>query len=1019
MLMLVGLVSGRTAMAQSQASTGQIVGTVVDQQGAAIVGAEVTVTNTETGLKRVVQTNSAGQYRVVLLPAGRYDVSAEASGFQRMVQSGVIVTVGSSVDVNFALRVGEITETVEVTAAIGVETTRPEAGALVNTTAIRDLPINGRRFQDFVTLTPTVQVEPQRNQLSIAGQRGINANISIDGADYNEPFFGGIRGGERSNNAFTIPQEAIAEFQVVTTGYSAEFGRSTGGIVNAITKSGTNEFHGSAFYLLRHKELTAEDAFGQVSLGTQQQFGGSLGGPVIRDKMFFFGAIERQDFTTPRQVFFSRLVGITPTPETQEAFDFYKSLEEPFDQTNDATSFLIRTDNQFGLRHRLAIRYNFSDNNAENANATGDAITPLTRRALSTNGTEKDRTHTVVGQFTSTLSPTVINELRLQYSREERPRPANSFTPHVGTTIGEFGTRSFLPTTLTDWRFQAAEALTWNPGRHSFKFGFEWNHVFVDQLFGFNQTGNFFVSGSDVNEVLELLSVGGPTPHRFDSRRVSYFRQIGNLTLTADMDEVAFYGQDSWRLSNTFTLTYGLRWEGAFNPEPEANNTDLINRVRGFPFPLGRVDPTFIPDNTDQVMPRVGFAWDPTGNGRTVIRAHGGIYYAHTPLLLFAAPLNNFRLPPGDLSIRLPLSVPAGDSRDTVYEQLLAIGIDLDQFSLGNLPLISAEEVQRVAEALGVSVDPFAGARVITWADNFENPRSVQWGFGVEHELVRGLTAGVRFDYINTVHLERNRDYNLPEPIIRSDDLSQRPFFGLRSGGRRPVSTLDRVTLRESSARSLYRAFTFRVNYLHTRVQFNAYYTLSWNYSDDDNERSAGGLSYENGFDLQPEYSFSRLDARHLFVFSTVVPLPLGFEISALGRVRSARPLDPIVGFDANEDRGGTDRPFRAPGVPFRRNSFRDRATTDVDLRILKGFTLWNENAKLQLSLEFFNLFDLDNVTFGRTAQIYGLGVDPATGNTLPPADTFRRLRLADGSFDKSNIPGSPFQAQVGLRLIF
>ncbi|MCS6806337.1 MAG: carboxypeptidase regulatory-like domain-containing protein [Acidobacteriota bacterium] len=1022
--LLIGFFGVTHAMAQSQASTGQIVVTVLDPQGAAIVGAQVTVSNPATGLTRTVQTNDVGQFRLVLLPPGTYDVTIEATGFQRVVQKNVVVSVGSSVDVNVVMSVGSVSEVVEVQATIGVETTRQESGAVVNNIAIRDLPINGRRFQDFVTLTPAVQIEPQRNQISFSGQRGINSNISIDGADYNNPFFGGIRGGERSNNAFTIPQESVGEFQVVAAGFNAEFGRSSGGIVNVITKSGTNEYHGSAFYQLRHKELNSKDALGQLALGTQHQFGGSIGGPIVREKMFFFGSAEFQEFSTPRRVLFARLIGVTPTPETQEAFNLFKSLEGPFTQTNDAQAFLVRTDNQFGPNHRLAVRYNFSNNKALNANATGDAISPLTNRALSNNGTEKDRTNTIVGQFSSIFTPTVINELRVQYSRELRPREANARLPNVDTAIGNFGSRNFLPTTLTDWRFQISQALTWNAGRHSFKFGGEWNHTFADQIFGFNQFGAFVVSGTNVDAILRTLSrtPGVATDNRFDDASVVYRRQLGNLALKGEMDEIAAFGQDSWRIRNNFTLYYGLRYEAQLNPEPEVNNTSVYELVRNFNFPRGRIDPARIPDNTDQWMPRLGFAWDPFSEGKTVIRANIGIYYARTPLLLMASPLNNFRLPPGDLSIQLPLAVPAGNPNNTVYRQLLAIGVDLNRFNLDNLPIISIEDVQRVASALGLPApNPFSGANLITWAPNYRNPRALQWSAGVEHELFRGFTTGAEFSYVNTVNLQRSIDYNLPVPIVRATDRSQRPFFGLRSRAlSRPIPTLGTVLVRESSAHALYRGFTFRAGLQRSRIQFQAFYTLSWNYSDDDNERSATGQEDTNdAYNLRPEYHYSRLDARHLFSFNGVYSLPLGFDIGAIWRVRSARPLNPLTGADTNEDFFTNDRPMRTPGELFLRNSFRDRATQAFDLRILKGFNLWNEQRKLQLSVEFFNLFNSDNVTFGSQSAIYGLGIDPATGQPAAIDARFRRLRLADGSYDPNNTPGTPFQAQVGVRFIF
>ncbi|HEU0106651.1 MAG TPA: carboxypeptidase regulatory-like domain-containing protein, partial [Vicinamibacteria bacterium] len=298
---------GASAHAQSQATTGEVNGRVTDAQGGVLPGATVTLTNPANGHARTVTTGAEGYYVAPLLPPAAYDASFEMSGLQT-VKRKANVTVGSSITLNVSLGVGGVKEEVTVVSeAPLLETTSSVRTSTLDQTAIANLPINGRRFQDFITLTPTVQVDPSRGQLSFSGQRGINSNISVDGADFNQPFFGGIRGGERSNNAFTIPQEAIQEFQVASAGYSAEFGRSTGGLVNAITKSGTNEFRGSAFYLNRNKDWAEKNAFGQKAAPTQQQFGGSVGGPLQKDKAFFFGAIEKQLFTNTRQVLFDRL----------------------------------------------------------------------------------------------------------------------------------------------------------------------------------------------------------------------------------------------------------------------------------------------------------------------------------------------------------------------------------------------------------------------------------------------------------------------------------------------------------------------------------------------------------------------------------------------------------------------------------------------------------------------------------------------------------------------------------------
>ncbi len=293
------------ARGQSQATTAEINGRVVDAQAAVLPGVTVTARSPETGYVRSVVTNEEGVFSLPLLPPGAYELTVELPGFGTFKQT-VRPTVGATITINPTLQVAGLAESITVSAAAPVvETSATVRTTTVDLEAIENLPINGRRFQDFITLTPTVQVDTSRGQLSFAGQRGINSNVSIDGADYNQPFFGGIRGGERSNNAFTIPQEAIKEFQVVASGYSAEFGRSTGGLVNAITKSGTNTPRGSLFYVNRNREWAEVNAFGQNAAPTQQQFGGSIGGPIIQNRLFYFVAAELQRLENTRNVVFS------------------------------------------------------------------------------------------------------------------------------------------------------------------------------------------------------------------------------------------------------------------------------------------------------------------------------------------------------------------------------------------------------------------------------------------------------------------------------------------------------------------------------------------------------------------------------------------------------------------------------------------------------------------------------------------------------------------------------------------
>ncbi len=1056
------LVAPRVA-AQAQAGTGQVVGTVYDASRSVVAQASVTLSAKDTGLQREEKTDQEGGYRFALLPVGNYTLTFTYTGM-KTYKVDVEVTVGAALTVNADLQVGGVTQTVEVTATNLIESTAPSADALIGVRAIEELPINGRRFQDFVTLTPSVQIEPQRQGISFVGQRGINGNVTIDGTDYNEPFFGGIRGGERANNAFTIPQEAISQFQVVASGYSVEFGRSSGGIVNATTKSGGNTFHGSAFLFARNGSLAKQDAFGRDAITSLYQEGGSIGGRIRRDKAFFFAAFEDQQNNNPHVVVFHRLDGFTPTATQQEAFNFYQPQQGPFTQTNDALTGFGRLDYNFTQNHRVNLSYHYSKNTGNNAVSTGDAIQPETNRAQSNNGIEGDRTNTVVGQWTGIFSPRFVVETRGQYSLENRPRISNSTLTGISDAIAVTGARNFLPTALDDYRVQLAGNATWTLGRHAVKFGGEYDFVHANQFFLFNQFGVFNVntpagpSAAATGALLQLLSFNPGVNNRFDNTLVSYSVNIGNGLLNADLKQVAMFLQDTWRLTPRLTLTAGFRWEGYVNPKSDTSNSTLYNQVKNFAFPIGLTnDPANLPNNYDQYMPRLGLAWDPAGNAKTVIRANAGFFYAPTPLIVLAAPLNNYRAIPGDLSVTLPLALPkgfvctplyTGDTCKTIYSQLLRIGVDLNQAQLNNLPKITPAQITQIATSLGLAnPNPFAGAAPISAANDYKSPRAWQWSVGIEREVAKGLTLGADFNYVNTVHLERDRNLNLPAPVTCAAlsavctkvDLSLRPCFGIHGGNCsqfRPIPALGDVTIRQTNARSRYDGLTLRSKYRRGRVQFQAYYTLSYNYSDDDNERLASGFDYDNGFNLGPEYGFSRLDARHNAQVNGLIDLPFGFTISSLGRFRSGRPIDALVGFsDINGDNNSFgDRAFQAPGVPFQRNSFRDRRQLNVDLRVAKLFHLPWEGKTVSVSADFFNLFNAANILYQsgtpspfQPTTNYGLGVDTA-GNVLPAATAFRQLTdtsnpnfcsKSSSCYNTFNSPGSPFTAQLGVRFQF
>ncbi|MFN8688180.1 MAG: carboxypeptidase regulatory-like domain-containing protein [Acidobacteriota bacterium] len=1008
-------------LAQADANKGQIVGTITDPNAAVIAGAKISLKNLGTGATRELSSAGNGTYRAVLLDPGQYEISANASGFAENKRSGVVLNVGSTVTVDIRMSVQSTSTTVDVGETL-LQDAVPVASALVNSIAITNLPINGRRFQDFVLLTPMTAVEGStRNQISFAGQRGINSNIMLDGADYNQPFFGGIRGGERSTSIITVPQSAIAEFQVLATGYSAEYGRSTGGVMNTITKSGTNDLHGEGFYQLRHRALSAKNPVVNVRPSeTLQQFGGGIGGPIKKNKLFWFLAAESQYSETPRQVVIPSINGVAVTSRNTEAISLIRGFEGPFLQTNRATAMTSKADYSFAKGHRLTLRYNFSDSIEKNAITVGAAVNPITNISVQQEGNELDRIHNGTMQYTHIVTPSIVNDFKFSGSHEVRPRTANSESPSVTLqNVTSFGARSFLPTTQFDRRWQITDSVTVLRSKHSVKAGFDYSFLPTAQSFGFNQFGAFNVNGV-IASVLNIAGGNGANGgNRFDDPNVSYTRQIGNLLADFSAKQIAAFVQDSYRVTNRLTLDFGLRWEGQVNPKVEANNTAALARVEGVRFPIGNiVSPRSINNTMNQVAPRFGFAWNPlTEKFRTVVRGHTGVFYAATPLLTFSSPTNNFRNPAGDVSI----TVGGAGAVKTVYQSFLEAGVDLNRTPLGQLPVIPLETVQRAAAIAlgGTARDPFVGASFTTTAPNFRNPRSFQLGFGTETEWFKNFTAGVQFNYVNTVGLNRNRNYNMPAPVVRAGDQSLRPDYGLVGGGvLRPVTTVTNLTVREPSARSMYRAMTLQAQYRTKKLQFQTFYTLAQSYSDDDSERDAGGFLHMDSFNLASEYFWSAMDIRHNFTGNAVYQLPWGFEISGIVRARSGLPYNGVAGTDLNRDGVNNDRPFRGPGDPFPRNYFRNRGFATSDLRILKSF-LFKERYKLQFSVEAFNLLNADNVVFGGTTGIYGGGL-LANGTTAPVAADFMRLRNADGSYFRQNAQlGNPRQLQGGLRFFF
>src|SRR3954463_10313224 len=523
--------------AQAQASTGVIRGTVTDSAGRPLDNATVSLRHLATNAQRTLTTNASGVYVATLLRVGQYDIRARALGFREKQRDTVAVTLGETVEANFSLT-PQAVQLEELTVAAPepeVDVTKSESATHLGVEAVQGLPNNGRNIFNYTTLTPNVATVqgPDGDELSIGGQRGIHNNVSVDGADFNNPFFGEQRGGQRP--AFTFNLDAVQDFVVISDGANAEFGRSGGGFVNIITKSGTNDFHGSAHYFGKYDALSADFSHtfpaGGITGFTpdfqQHQFGATLGGPIARDKVFFFLAYDQQEYNETKQT--DRLGAIDPALLAFTDTAFSGALQGdfgPISRTNDANAFLAKLDFKLGQKSNASLKYNYTNSTQENGTFDVDFW------GRSANALERDWSHAVNGSLTSQFSSALSNEFRFQWAREDRPRPyagainpasARPFpdtdilfiAPDASVQGYRVGMPFFIPVDAHDYRFQVLDNVSVVSGSHLFKLGGEWNRTGVTQTFrgfgngrmaftsvpgylGYLENGNQYVECSDI-----------------------------------------------------------------------------------------------------------------------------------------------------------------------------------------------------------------------------------------------------------------------------------------------------------------------------------------------------------------------------------------------------------------------------------------------------------------------------------------------------------------------------------------
>jgi outer membrane receptor protein involved in Fe transport len=931
------------ALAQTDVTRGRIIGIVRGADNGVLPGATVQARNVDTNLTATAITNSEGFYTIVNLPTGLYSMTASLDGFQTVTRPNIRLDLGTVPNVEFILQLSSVSEAVTVNAAVPVlDATKTEVSTTIQAEQLDQLPINGRDFKQVVTLTPSTSIEGQRGYVQISGQRGINTSTYVDGVDYNDGFFGGSVGSAEGRAPLSISLETVKEFTVITNGASVEFGRSGGGFVNVVTKSGTNAIHGSGFIYWQPEDLISDFADGrQPSEQDKIQWGASLGGPIIQDKLFYFAAYDQQDK--------SETIPISGFVLDPDIFAVYPELASPdtYQQTQDAELFFGRIDFQASAAHRFLVRGNFI--RYDGLNGTSNAQT----RTDSFNGLEAMNTDSFVGSWSGMFGTSVINDLNLNYIEEDTPRADKGLNlPEIQLGSARYGEVSFLPIVATTERKAIQDTVTYLVENHVFKGGAEYNETSIDQIFKGNWRGTFVF-----NNEADMLA-----------GRWREYRQFGGLGgLTADQagtaafaqKETAFFVQDQWFINPTLTLTAGIRYENLNNPDDPILNPGDANANGSFNL-TGEV-----PDSDNQWSPRLGLSWavDP----KTSARFSAGRYWARTPAILLAQLFtsNGVR---GTQYI-----IAAAQSGGAV------VGPPTDPLAPGWGPAFEVEGIERI-DFTSVQAPPRPG--VFTIDPNFENPRTDRFTIGMEREVFPLVAVAVDYTYAKTEQLQRLRDAN------RVYDGTTAPNGLPRYSSTRPNAYYGRITESISDAESKYQALTLTINRRFAN-SFSAFAAVTYAHDEDNdsNERNFSGIQAEDYNNLDNNFWYSDRDQRWRVALNGLWDTPWwGIRFAGSFRYSTGRPFNAFAGADLNNDgEGTTDRPT-VDGVHFTRNAFRQPSYYALDLRLGKVFTLGPGG--LELAVDCYNCLDspnrfVTNTTWG-TGQVQNATFGLKSGVGIP-----------------------------------
>jgi hypothetical protein len=959
------------AFSQSQLGTGAINGTVTDPQGRPVAGAHVKVVNVGTGLERELNSGNEGQFTVPVLPSGEYTVTVQKQGFAPFRQEHLIVAVGESGSVLASLKIGSVEQVVEVNAP-PIDTVKTDTSSDVDFQQIQNLPLNGRRVDQLALLTPGVSRSGTFGLLTYHGTAPAFNNYLVEGNDNNQAYFAEGRG--RTRIATNISEDAIQEFQVGQSNFLAEFGRATGGSINAVIRSGTNHLHGDGFWYFRNQDLNAIDPLAINPLTnlpvkpdeTRHQFGGSVGGPIKENKLFFFLNFDGQlrDFPLLTLDTTSALQNncTPPAPNTaanQAACAAGIAFLTAHFPGGAPGNLLPRNFNHYlGLAkvdwtinhaNSLSVSYNHLTHSAVNGIQTA-----LLLGNNGGNGSDDVRLENLNGRLTTVFSSTQVNEFRAQWGRDFEFEFANSPPPNVSVGGFSFGRATFLQrAALPDERHeQFVDNFSWFRGKHEFKFGGEYNRI-RDII---NNPANFGGAYRYTN-VLQLgLDLINPGAQNYSS----FSQNFGLGAIDFSTNQYGLFVQDQWKILKNFTINLGLRYDYQALPAPVAPNPALPNTL------------AFNSDTTN-IGPRGGIAWDLQGNGKSVVRAGYGLFFATTPAGTIDNALRETGLNDPTKSL-LSLQLSPGNPGAPVFPNVLP------------------------AAPANVTLQTFQ------LSPNFQRPRAQEVNVSFEQELYSNTSVSATYIYTRGDRLPLNFVTNLPAPAFthtfnlpNGGGSFQVPFVAVPA-----AAGFQANTVLTSIGQSRYHAFEVELRHRFTKgYEFHLAYTAAIANNQTGSgfgdgsapEGPFGGGTLFDQFNLQLDRGRDATSQAHRLVLDGVWVLPYGrngnawynpiirdFSVSGFATLESGRPYATIIsagplpfcvgGLPPNCAGGqlfigqggvlGQGGLSLLPTVP--RNNVTGRPNYRLDSRVARDFKV-TERFRMQVLAEAFNLFNHSNFT--------------------------------------------------------